>query len=130
MPGFLDGSDFADLERITEDSMPYFANITRKGAFVDEGGGSGYYEPGAVIQIPCRTAPLGSSPEEQRVADQLEESGLELLIVPKDSDVRMDDSAVEVTNGKRYDVRGKVPQPTYAIHDRYVVKEVRSNDGA
>jgi hypothetical protein len=107
-----------------EASMPETATIRRRGERIPGPGGTGTYGPTTITNTPCRVAPLGSSAQERVIADQLQDTALEVLVVPKDADVQGTDSAIEVTNGKRYDIRGTVPEATYSIHKKFVVKAI------
>jgi hypothetical protein len=61
-----------------------------------------------------------ASGPERLVADQLQEEGLELLVFAAGGDVRASDTVT--VGGTVYDVRARIPDPTYAMRSAALIR--------
>ncbi len=82
-------------------------------------------EPLQVATGPCRIRAL-NTPEEQEVAAQLKQMDVEVLVVPKETDVRETDT-VEVDKVRAgitaaYSIVGLMPLGSFAVHRKALVR--------
>lgn len=91
--------------------------LERPGAFVDEGGGSGYYAPGTSDTFSCRTNAV-SSGDETLLAEQ--PAIIELVRISYSLDApAMVATDRPLVDGVRYEVVGVQPLDTHAV-ERHV----------
>lgn len=116
--------DFA--RTLNEANLPDTCTVSVPGEWIPDNEGGGTFGPGTTYSFPCRTWPLSSKEMEALVAEQIREPGLEGLAMPFGQPLP-NDATVTVTKGEtgeavRYDVRGRVPDPTFAMMSRAIIR--------
>jgi hypothetical protein len=122
--------DFA--RALNEANLPDTAVVSVPGGFVPNLEGGGAYTSPTTFTFPCRTWPLSPREIEAMVAEQLREPGLEGLAMPVGQALPAD-ATLTVTRGETgavtaYEVKARVPDPTYAMTSRAIIKRTSAPD--
>lgn len=109
---------------LNEASLTEAASVAVQGAYVDTGGGRGYYDSDTVTTYPCRRAPLGSSAVEQQIASQRQEVILERVYFAHGTVLR-DKDKFEI-DGVKYEVVANLPEKTFSAQKVIVAMQLIS----
>lgn len=114
--------------QVNEANLPDSCTATTPGGeWIPDGEGGGHWGGETVETFPCRTWPLNPRQMETLVADQLREPGLEGLVMPAGQRLAPN-ATVKITRAdgevQRYEVRGRVPDPTYSMMSRAIIRRL------
>lgn len=115
------------FERLSTGEMPDSFRVLRAPASTFDALG-GEVSGGAPVEVDsgaCRIRALGT-PEEREIAMQLKQVDVEVLVMPKETDVRETDT-VEVTVARTgqtatHTILGLVPLGSFAVHRKAIVR--------
>lgn len=110
-------AELAEGRAMSVDSMPEACTLIQDGVFDPATDTYGVEER---IVVACRRSPLGSTPEERRIADQQGTVALLRVAVPWAAILREKDR-MEI-GGDLYRVRGVLPTRSYGIEKHLVVE--------
>lgn len=114
-PLFSD-AELAAMRNETVATMVSTVRIVREGAYVDTGGGAGYYQPPTETTTQGRFSAVTAT--EDTIAEQTENVATGRLALPLGTDIRAEDEVF--VDGVRFDVVGLPPIQTYAV-ERYAL---------
>lgn len=117
-------SELSTMRHAARAAMPDTFRVDVPGAKVEDGAGGVYYGSPTPRDIPCRKAPIGNSPQERLLAEQIQEVGLEVIVLPWDAEVSLSAEGTwihgESGRTKRYQVKA-IPERTYQVERRVLV---------
>lgn len=114
--------------KLTDANLPDTCTAITPGEFVPDGEGGGHYADGETQSFPCRRWPLDAKQVETLVDSQLREPGLEGLVFPVAvsldalATLRIDRKETGETDW--YQVKGVIPDPTFVILRRAIIKRI------
>jgi len=128
---FVTPEMLATFRQMTESAMPDVATLRVPGAFVDEGGGSGYRPPGTDLIFGCRVTAMTTKEDvrEFYVAGQLDVSDVLLMTYPTEITALTAESILTIASARhghsfKYEVVGLPPVPTYAVHRQALIRRM------
>lgn len=102
-------------------------SVKRPGAFVDEGGGTGYYQPGTTLSFDCRLTPASDGTETEIAAQP---AIVELVRISYDLDGPvLLASDQPVVDGVQYEVVAVRPMGTHAMERHATLRIARASNG-
>lgn len=130
MASLIDAGTLAELQQMSEDTMPDTVTIERYGSpTADEGGGQVYPAPSTETTT-GRISALSTLALEAERAGQLAQDGAEVLHVPLGMLVSGTDTVVVQSarfgGSQRYTVEEVIPLGSFSVDRKIIVKPVRS----
>lgn len=120
---FFTDSELATARAQSAAAMPDTFRVTTGSTTVTTDSGGQYETSPTTEDFPCRKSPLGKGPQERLLAAQLQESGIEVVVVPWTVELEVGMLGVWIPRAgpsQAYRVRA-APRGSFDIERRYLV---------
>lgn len=125
--------ELGEMRAASEGAMPDTFRVSVPGVETETGSGGFYNAAPTEVDYSCRKAPVGNGPQERLLAQQIQEVGLEVIVLPWSVDLAVGTVGTwiggETGESRAYRVIA-APLATFSMDRRYLVVPSNTSQAA